>query len=158
MTRTEDDAGAATPLAAVLVLVLIALLSVVVQAGSALAARHRAEGAADLAALAAAAHSAIGAERACGKASVVTAAMGVGVVSCTATGDSTWIRVRAPVPGLASVPGLAEVPGVGEVTARARAGPVGDVEARARRADPRPVVPVGSAGRAVVRIRSSAPG
>lgn len=124
MTRTDPDAGVATPFAATLILVLITLLSVVVQAGSALAARHRAEGAADLAALAAAAHLALGEEAACDKARMVTAAMGIGLVSCTAADGSTRIHVRAPVPGLTAVPGLTGIPGVGEVTARARAGPV----------------------------------
>ncbi|MBE9374167.1 flp pilus-assembly TadE/G-like family protein [Saccharopolyspora sp. HNM0983] len=112
MRRFGGDGGAATPFAATLVLVLISVLWVVVQAGSAVAARHRAEGAADLAALAAAAHSATGAAAACGHAEVVAAAMGTGLTSCTVSVGEARVQLRASVPGL------------GEVTGRARAGPV----------------------------------
>ncbi|MER7079093.1 Rv3654c family TadE-like protein, partial [Saccharopolyspora kobensis] len=59
------DRGAATALSAILVLALLAVLVLVLQIGAATIARHRAEGAADLAALAAAAHAPSGAESAC---------------------------------------------------------------------------------------------
>jgi len=83
--------------------------------GEALVARHHAESAADLAALAAAAHMVIGEQYACSQARRVTDRMHVTLVSCRASDWDVLVDVAAQPPGwLASL---------GAATARARAGP-----------------------------------
>ncbi|WP_344680077.1 Rv3654c family TadE-like protein [Saccharopolyspora taberi] len=105
------DRGAATVLAAALSGALITVLWVGIQLGSAVVNRHRAEGAADLAALAAAAHVPQGQEFACGRAGWVARGMGAEIASCRLDGSDA--RVELHVPGLFAV-----------IDARARAGPV----------------------------------
>jgi secretion/DNA translocation related TadE-like protein len=63
--------------------------------GSAVVARHRAQAAADLAALAAAARVPEGAAAACDKASVIAQAMSVAVVDCAVDALDVVITVRA---------------------------------------------------------------
>ncbi|MEU9098943.1 Rv3654c family TadE-like protein [Streptomyces sp. NPDC048361] len=63
--------------------------------GQAVAARHRAGGAADLAALAAADRALWGAPDACAKAVEVARAQGAEMVRCTVVGEITDVRVRA---------------------------------------------------------------
>ncbi len=75
--------------------------------GSAVIARHRAQAAADLSALAAAATVPDGADAACGRASVIASAMRVGVVDCAVDGLDVVVTVRS-----------------GPARAAARAGPV----------------------------------
>jgi secretion/DNA translocation related TadE-like protein len=75
--------------------------------GSAVVARHRAQAAADLAALAAAARLPAGAESACGAASVIADAMETEVTDCVVDDLDMVITVR-----------------VGRARAAARAGPV----------------------------------
>lgn len=75
--------------------------------GSAVVARHRAQAAADLAALAAAARLAEGVEVACGQASVVTHAMNVVVADCSVDNLDVVVTIQA-----------------GKARAAARAGPV----------------------------------
>jgi secretion/DNA translocation related TadE-like protein len=117
--RPRGEDGSAT----IWVLGCAALLAVVtavaVLRGAAVLARHRAEGAADLAALAAAGH--IGLDRAgCAAAAAVAAANGARLQSCVlsqgvdARTGSVVVRVVMPV----HVPGAA----VGSVSASARAG------------------------------------
>jgi secretion/DNA translocation related TadE-like protein len=77
--------------------------------GSAVIARHRAQAAADLAALAAAAQVPAGVGAACGEASAIAHAMNVAVVDCTVDQLDAVVSVRA-----------------GRARAAARAGPAED--------------------------------
>ena len=74
--------------------------------GSAVVARHRAQAAADLAALAAAVRLPEGPDAACGQASVIAQAMSAAVVDCTVDDLDAVVTVRA-----------------GKAQAAARAGP-----------------------------------
>ena len=84
--------------------------------GSAVAARHRAQAGADLAALAAAGRLGSGGEVACDWASAVAGAMRVGVTECRV--EELDVVVRTDVPVTLGRWGL------GSATAAARAGPV----------------------------------
>ncbi|HEY9267247.1 MAG TPA: Rv3654c family TadE-like protein [Mycobacterium sp.] len=84
--------------------------------GSAVIARHRAQAAADLAALAAAADVPGGAEGACARAAVLAHAMDAAAVACTLDGLDVVVTVEAPA-------GL-RVAGTAAARAVARAGPV----------------------------------
>jgi secretion/DNA translocation related TadE-like protein len=81
--RLGDQRGAATVLAAVLVAALIAVTLGGVWVGAAVLARHRAQAAADLAALAAATRLPAGAEAACRSADGVVRAMRATLRGCT---------------------------------------------------------------------------
>ena len=111
----EGDRGVATVWAAVGIAALASLWVFGLHLGEALVARHHAESAADLAALAAAAHMVIGEQYACSQARRVTDRMHVTLVSCRASDWDVLVDVAAQPPGwLASL---------GAATARARAGP-----------------------------------
>ncbi|MDZ4270061.1 MAG: Rv3654c family TadE-like protein, partial [Mycobacterium sp.] len=84
--------------------------------GSAVIARHRAQAAADLAALAAAAYVPDGAESACARAALLARAMDTAAVACTLDGLDVVVTVEA-------APGLS-VAGMTPARAVARAGPV----------------------------------
>ncbi|MDA3624837.1 Rv3654c family TadE-like protein [Saccharopolyspora oryzae] len=112
----SGDRGAATALSAILALALLALLVFVVHLGAAVTARHRAEGAADLAALAAAAHAPRGPEVACERAAEVADGMRVAVVECRLEGWNARVTVQADLP--------ATPPFGGKASARAHAGPI----------------------------------
>jgi secretion/DNA translocation related TadE-like protein len=84
--------------------------------GSAIVGRHRAETAADLAALAAAVHVPDGAASACAVAARIAAGNGARLRGCEVIGDEVEVVVSRRV----SVSGLGAFPAV----ARARAGPV----------------------------------
>ena len=84
--------------------------------GTAVIARHRAQAAADLAALAAAAHIADGANAACAQASALAHAMHTTVAHCVVEGLDVLVTVDSPV--------TAGRLGVGSARASARAGPV----------------------------------
>jgi secretion/DNA translocation related TadE-like protein len=77
---------------------------------SAVIARHRAQGAADLAALAAAARLPAGAQVACGQASAIADAMGVGVAGCVVDGLDVVVTVTAGDAGAAARAGPADSP------------------------------------------------
>ncbi|SEE91110.1 helicase/secretion neighborhood TadE-like protein [Ruania alba] len=96
-------------------LVGIVLLSALAQAT---AARGLAQGAADLAALAAAGEAVRGAADPCATATAVAERNGATVVSC-AVGDGPMVQVRVRVP-VQPLPGWTR-----DATAEARAGPVG---------------------------------
>ncbi|WP_430335494.1 Rv3654c family TadE-like protein [Rhodococcus sp. ACT016] len=115
MTRlVRDESGGATVLACFALIGLVAVTAVLVQVGGAVAARHRAQGAADLAALAAAQALVGGDESACAAAVSVARRMRAEVSECTVDG---WDAVvSTAVAGPALVPGPAR--------AIARAGPV----------------------------------
>lgn len=112
------DRGNATVFACfgLLALLLIALL--LVQFGAAATARHRAQSAADLAALAVAGAADRGSAAACATAHGVVQRMRASVSSCLLDGWDAVVTVRIPV-GLAGF-------GAREVAAVARAGPVDD--------------------------------
>lgn len=110
-----NDRGSATALAAVLSLVVLVLLWWLVQLGAATVARHRAEGAADLAALAAASHATGGPERACAQAGRVTGGMRTRLITCTLSGREARVEVLGELP----IPLFGGQP----PSARARAGP-----------------------------------
>lgn len=117
--------GSGTLLVAAVIVVLVALTGALGLVGRYLAAAHAARGAADLAALSAAAQRARG-EAACPAADRIAAANGVRLTGCRVTGDSldfvVSVTVRQPVPAL--LPALPE-----GVAATAHAGRLGIIQA-----------------------------
>ncbi len=83
--------------------------------GAAVIARHRAQAAADLAALAGAASVPDGEEQACARASALAQTMGTTAVACALDGLDLVVTVDAPV--------ALRLLGAGTATALARAGP-----------------------------------
>lgn len=116
MRRLTEDRGSATIWAVAAMAALLAVAVVVLQLGTAVATRHRAEAAADLAALAAASHAVSGPEQACDQARRVVSAMGGELVRCELHGWDAVVVV--------SVAGPAVVAELGAARGRARAGPV----------------------------------
>ena len=114
--RRMRDRGSASVWAAGGVAVVLLLVGLIAGLGAAAATRHRAAGAADLAALAAAAHAVSGQELACGRARWVAERMRVQLTACRVHGWEAEVEVAAPPPDL--------LLGYGSATARARAGPV----------------------------------
>ncbi|MFF9013651.1 Rv3654c family TadE-like protein [Streptomyces sp. NPDC014870] len=109
------DRGMATVWTAFAACVLCVVFGAVLALGQAVAARHRAGGAADLAALAAADRALWGEETACAAADRVAAAQGAAVVRCVVRGDvadvtaavrlgpyTPRVRARAGPPGALS--------------------------------------------------------
>jgi len=82
LRRAGEDTGTATVLAAVLVAGLLSITLGGVWIGTAALARHRAQAAADLAALAAAGRLPLGPDAACGTARQIAAAMGAALAGC----------------------------------------------------------------------------
>lgn len=113
MRRDRGDRGAATIIVLYMGLLTVLLASVFAAAGAAVVARHRAEAAADLAALAGAARAMAGEPAACARAGVIAAANGARLVTCRLDGWDLVVDVVV-TPGVA-LGGLA--------TASARAGP-----------------------------------
>jgi secretion/DNA translocation related TadE-like protein len=131
--RTADrggDSGLATVWAATAVAVLIGVLVAMLDLAAAVGARHRAEAAADLAALAAAGQAVRGAESACVRADAVAGGTGGRVVLCRVQGWNADVEVEVGV--RLSMLGTVTVHG------RARAGPVGG-RVRADGTDEHPV-------------------
>lgn len=93
---------------------LIAVTGLLVQIGAGVATRHRAQAAADLAALAVAGALDRGAGTACSEANRIAARMRVQVRSCTVDGWDAVVEVEAAV----------SLPGGRQARAIARAGPV----------------------------------
>ena len=112
----DRDRGVATIWAAGAIAAILVLTMLVVSIGAAAATRHRAESAADLAALAAAGAAVEGERVACEKARWVSDRMGVELRSCRLDGWDARIEVVAVPSGVLS--------GFGPAKARARAGPV----------------------------------
>ncbi|MGW0547290.1 Rv3654c family TadE-like protein [Streptomyces altiplanensis] len=110
----EGDRGSATVWAVVAVAVLGVVFAGALAMGQAALARHRAGGAADLAALAAAAHWMRGQTAACDEAAEVAAAQRTRLISCSVYGEVSDVTAEA---------------GAGPYNAavRARAGPAGPV-------------------------------
>ncbi|MET9515001.1 Rv3654c family TadE-like protein [Streptomyces sp. NPDC002994] len=112
----RGDLGGATVLAVVAVAVLGAVFAGALAAGQAVVARHRAGGAADLAALAAAARWMRGEAAACGEAAEVASAQHARLVRCSVYGEVSDVTVEAGA-------------GPYRVAVRARAGHAGPVAA-----------------------------
>lgn len=115
--RRDRDRGIATVWAAAGVALLTAALVVGLHLGAAIAARHQAEAAADLAALAAAGRAALGTPAACARAVTIAIAMGGRVTHCELAGWDALVEVQTPM--------TVAVPGHDTATGRARAGPGG---------------------------------
>ena len=109
------EAGVATVLACVCAMALIVLTGLAAQMGAALLARHRAEVAADLGALAGAAAVVAEQRSACARAAEVVTANGGTVAGCSLEGADVLVTVTVAV-HLGPLAGTA--------TGRARAGPV----------------------------------
>lgn len=109
------DGGFATVWAAGAVLALVTLLALVAQLAAATSGRHRAEAAADLGALAAAAHAVDGESAACAYAERVALRMEARLISCRLHGWDARVEVTVtPSPAL---------PTASMAHGRARAGP-----------------------------------
>ncbi|NJP78711.1 flp pilus-assembly TadE/G-like family protein [Streptomyces sp. AA8] len=93
--RRCGDRGVATVWVAVATAALCAVFAAVLAMGQAVVARHRAGGAADLSALAAADHALDGQETACGLARRVAAAQGARVVRCAVSGEIAEVAAEA---------------------------------------------------------------
>lgn len=114
--RFRDERGAATVVACFVMLAIIVVATLIVQVGSLVAVRHRAQSAADLAALAVAGSIDEGAESACAAAEPIAARMSVAVRECRIDGWDAVVTVTADI----ALPRF----GAKEVQAIARAGPV----------------------------------
>ncbi|MFJ6905345.1 Rv3654c family TadE-like protein [Streptomyces griseoluteus] len=110
MRRREGDRGSATVWSLGVIALLCVVFGAVAGLGHAVVVRHRAAGAADLAALAAADHWAEGAEAACAAGRRVASAQGARLVRCAIVGETSDVSA-----GSGHGPFAAEV--------RARAGP-----------------------------------
>jgi secretion/DNA translocation related TadE-like protein len=108
------DSGVATIWTAMAVAALAGVAVLGCWLGAAVVARHRAETAADLGALAAASHAAEGPVRACERARWVADRMGVALLTCRWQRLDALVEVQAPSFAFAGVPAP---------SARARAGP-----------------------------------
>jgi len=144
--RSHADDGVATVWAAIAVAALVAVLSAMLGLVAAIGGRHRAEAAADLAALAAAGQAVRGEAVACGRAAGVATGTGARLVRCRVGGGEAVVEVEVALH-------LALLGGV-TARARARAGPVEQPSMPA----PVPLgavrsVPVSGLGRHRARVR-----
>jgi secretion/DNA translocation related TadE-like protein len=114
---TGADSGVATIWTAMAVAAITGVAVLGIWLGAVIIARHHAESAADLGALAAASHASEGPERACGRARWVADRMGVTLLTCRWQRLDALIEVKAPSSPFAGLPGP---------SARARAGPAGE--------------------------------
>ncbi|MGW7582845.1 Rv3654c family TadE-like protein [Kitasatospora sp. NPDC054768] len=114
------DAGSATVWLLALAMLGTAVFAGTIAVGSVVASRHRAESAADLAALAAADRLLLDRDGGCARAAAIAAAQGAGLVSCAVDRSADAVEVVAEV----DVRGLPARLPVGPARARARAGPV----------------------------------
>ncbi|GGM45045.1 hypothetical protein GCM10012275_15110 [Longimycelium tulufanense] len=112
---TDNDRGTATVLAATAVLALLLITALVIQLAIAVTTRRRAESAADLAALAAAAHALSGPEHACAHARWITDRMRTNLASCRLEQWDALVEVTAKPNG--------PLANFAAVHARSRAGP-----------------------------------
>jgi secretion/DNA translocation related TadE-like protein len=112
----QRERGSATVWAAGAIAAILLIVGVIVEIGSAEVTRHRADSAADLAALAAAGHATSGQELACSRARWVADRMRVELTACRLVGWDAEVEIAARPPDL--------LLGFGSATARARAGPL----------------------------------
>ena len=115
LSPARDETGAATVLAAIFVSALATVCVAGMWLGAAVIACHRAQAAADLAALVAAARVPAGTVTACGQAEALARAMGAHVRSCVIAQLDVTVVVSVPVGGRTGH----------EARASARAGPSG---------------------------------
>ncbi|MGV1087191.1 MAG: Rv3654c family TadE-like protein [Mycobacterium sp.] len=115
MSRARDETGAATVLAAIFVSAIAAVCAGGIWLGTAVIACHRAQAAADLAALVAAARLPVGTVAACGEAEALARTMGATMRSCVIAQLDATVAVSVPVGGRMGR----------EARASARAGPIG---------------------------------
>lgn len=116
MTQKQPaDAGVATIWTALAAATLIAVTVLVWWLAAAITARHRTEAAADLGALAAAAHAAAGPTLACARAKEVADHERAVLTSCRWHNRDAFIEVRSMT---------TPIPGLPPPTAKSRAGPV----------------------------------
>ncbi|MFJ4666765.1 Rv3654c family TadE-like protein [Kitasatospora purpeofusca] len=118
--RRRSDTGSATVWVLAGVLIGCVAFTAALSLGVVVGARHRAESAADLAALAAADRLLVDADGGCVRARAVAAAQAAAVVSCAADLPADAVEVVAEVP----VTGLPVRLPVGPARARSRAGPL----------------------------------
>lgn len=114
-SRDRRDRGSATLLAVAMVALILAVCGGAVVVGTAVIARHRAQSAADLAALAAAGRLTAGQETACGWAASLADSMHASVVGCGVEDLDVIVTVDVSV-------SLSRW-GIGTARAAARAGP-----------------------------------
>jgi secretion/DNA translocation related TadE-like protein len=107
----SDDGGSATLVGVAVMGVLLAITLGGVYIGSAVVARHRAQAAADLAALAAAARLPAGIDSACGQATAIANAMRVGVADCVVDELDVVVTIQAGPARAAARAGPADGPG-----------------------------------------------
>lgn len=131
MSHGYHDTGIATVWAAAGVAVLMSALLVGLHIGAAITARHRAEAAADLGALAAAGRAALGTPTACARAVDIVSRTAGTVTRCELSGWEAVVEVEVPVPGTGLGPTVA--------TGRARAGPASDPDRTGEVTDPGPL-------------------
>jgi secretion/DNA translocation related TadE-like protein len=112
----QDERGSASIIAVAMIGVLIMLTTAFMYLGSAVAARHRAQSAADLAALSAAGRLPLGGDAACAYASAIAKAMRSAVVRCDVDGLDVVVTIDVAVE-------LGRF-GAGAARGIARAGPV----------------------------------
>jgi len=91
------ERGSASLIAAAMIAALAAVTVGGAHVGAAIIARHRAQAAADLAALAAAAYDPAGTGTACAQASVLARAMGTSAVTCAVDGLDVVVTVEASI-------------------------------------------------------------
>lgn len=118
MRTGKRDEGFATVWAAGGVAAVLVVFALLIWFGAAAVARHRATGAADLAAVAAAAYARDGPVAACARAELVTTRMRARLESCTLRGWDALVEVTVEPAGFLARFSAAQ--------ARARAGPVDD--------------------------------
>jgi secretion/DNA translocation related TadE-like protein len=116
-SRGRGDAGSASLYVLAVVSLICSAGLVTLAAGQALALRHRAGTAADLAALAAADRALEGTDRACAHAAGIAESNGARLAACSVQGDVVDLLVEMRLPAALS--------GLPPVRARARAGPTG---------------------------------
>jgi secretion/DNA translocation related TadE-like protein len=109
----QGERGSASLIAAVMIAALAIVTVGGAHLGAAVIARHRAQAAADLAALAGAAQVPAGANNACAQAALLARAMDTNTVACTVDGLDVVVTVEASS-------------ALGPARAVARAGPAGD--------------------------------
>lgn len=115
MNLWRRDDGSATVVGCCAVGVLVVITAALLHIGSAVSARHRAQSAADLSALAAAGSLDGGVEEACTAATELAVRMHSAVESCVVEGWDVVVTVRVPV--------MLSTLGVRDARAAARAGP-----------------------------------
>jgi secretion/DNA translocation related TadE-like protein len=147
---TGRDRGSATVFVLAIGLVLLSVALTGLIAGSAVAARHQAQSAADLGALAGAPYSIVDPAMACAKATAVVEANRAAIIGCRIDGVDIVIRTAVPVIGAPAA--------VGPATAAARAGPLRAADPPGA-GDPVPAQPAaGFGGRSVERLFGAAVG